>query len=435
MPTVERPVDVTVVGCGIAGMAASIHLVKAGMTVLCVGPDISESTAVGESLDWSAPALLKALELPMERLIEEEIATYKRHVTLQLRDGSEQHYVPADWLGRFPFHLELRTLHVDRTRLNNALRNVALTHGVQLLHDRVANVDMDGKRVTAVNTVKGERISSRWFIDASGSAASLFPRAFHLPSYEYGPRKTAVWAYFPVSESVEGTTLYTDGVKQPYMEWVWEIPIHSKTVSVGYVSTGDAMKMKRQQGESVEEIFRAELQRFSRFASLLQSSDTISPAVTSFRCRVHGNVAGPNWLIVGESASMVDPMTSNGVTAALRHADEGASLLIKYRDRQRLPFLAAAMYSRRVEGLARFFNCCIEKVVYDWPVRNYIGVLNAGDVYTVPAWSLNSLYARLSPRGVISTLLFDCVLHLFRACATLLHHFCKQESISSEVQR
>jgi flavin-dependent dehydrogenase len=432
---IERPVEVTVIGCGMAGIAASIHLVKAGMEVLCVGPDISESPAVGESLDWSAPALLKALGLPMERLIEEEIATYKRHVTLQLCDGSEQHYVPSDWLGRFPFNLELRTLHVDRTRLNNALRNIALMHGVKFLYEKVANVERDGRRVTAVNTVKGDRISSRWYIDASGSGARLFPRAFNLPSYEYGPRKTAVWAYFPVPESVEGTSLYTNGVKQPYMEWVWEIPIHSKTISVGYVSTGDVMKAKRQQGQSVEDIYRAELNRFPRFASLLESANTISPVVTSFRCCVHGNVAGPNWLIVGESASMVDPMTSNGVTAALRHSDEAASLLIKYRDRQRLPSLATAMYSRRVKGLARFFNCGIEKVVYDSPVRNQIGVLNAGDVYTIPAWSLNSLYARLSPRGVFSTLLFSCVLNLFRACANLLHYVCKQDPISYEVPR
>ena len=81
----------------------------------------------------------------------------------------------------------------------------------------------------AVNTQLGNRISSPWFIDASGSAASLFARAFRLPAYESGPRKVAIWGYFPVTTPVEGTTLYAEGVKPAYMEWVWEIPINPDT--------------------------------------------------------------------------------------------------------------------------------------------------------------------------------------------------------------
>jgi flavin-dependent dehydrogenase len=413
-------------------MAASIHLARAGMQVLCVEPDSDDNHAVGESLDWSAPALLRGLGLPMERLIAEEIATYKRHVTLQLFDGSQQHYVPSPWLARPPFNIELRTLHVDRSRLNRALREIVLGHGVQLLPDKVTNVDVQQRRVIAVSTAQGEQIVSPWFIDASGSAANLFPRAFQLPFHEYGPRKTAMWSHFAVPDSVEGTNLYADGVEPPYMEWIWEIPIHSKTISVGYVTTGDVMKAKRQQGLSVEDIFKTQLGRFPRFAPLLQTAETISPFVTSFRCRVHSNVAGPNWLVVGESASMVDPMTSNGVTAALRHAAEASSLIVQSRHRCQLPSLAAAMYSRRVESVAKFFNCGIEKVLYDSPVRNYIGVLNAGDVYTVPAWSLNLIYARLRPRGVVATLMFDCLLSLFRASASVLHRFCKRQEASFE---
>ena len=58
-------VDVTVIGSGIAGMAASIHLAEAGLRVLCIEADPVDSDPVGESLDWSAPDLLKALGLPM----------------------------------------------------------------------------------------------------------------------------------------------------------------------------------------------------------------------------------------------------------------------------------------------------------------------------------------------------------------------------------
>ena len=262
--------DVTVIGGGLAGMAAAIHLSKAGLRVLCIEPDLADTDSIGESLDWSAPALLDALGLTMEQLIAEKIATYKRHVTLKLGDGCDRSYVPGEWLGRPPFNVELRTLHVDRSQLNRRLREIVVSQGVTFLPDRVVAVETDGRRVTAVSTQHGNRICSPWFIDASGSAASLFARAFHLPAYESGPRKVAIWSYFPITTPSEGTTLYADGVKPPYMEWVWEIPINPNTISVGYVATGETIKAQRQKGRTVEEILREKLGRFPRFESLLR---------------------------------------------------------------------------------------------------------------------------------------------------------------------
>jgi flavin-dependent dehydrogenase len=358
-------IDVTVIGGGLAGMAASIHLSKAGMRVLCIEPDAADTGSVGESLDWSAPALLSALGLTMDELITEKIATYKRHVTLKLGDGCDRSYVPGEWLGRPRFNVELRTLHVDRSQLNQLLRRMVVAQGVTFLQDKVISVETDGRRVAAVNTQLGNRISSPWFIDASGAAASLFARAFRLPAYESGPRKVAIWGYFPITTPSEGTTLYADGVKPPYMEWVWEIPINPNTISVGYVAIGETIKAQRQEGQTVEEILREKLGRFPRFASLLESVPAISPSVTSFACRMHGAVAGPNWLIAGEAAAMVDPMTSNGVTAALRHASEASRLIVESRHRHKIPYLAAAMYSRRTLGLAKFFNRGIERVIYE----------------------------------------------------------------------
>jgi menaquinone-9 beta-reductase len=421
----ENAIDVTVIGGGLAGMAASIHLSRGGLRVLCIEPDAADTDSVGESLDWSAPGLLDVLGLTMDQLIAEKIATYKRHVTLKLGDGIDRSYVPGEWLGRPPFNVELRTLHVDRRQLNRLLRKMVLSEGVILLQDKVVSVETNGRRVKAVSTQLGNKISSPWFIDASGGAASLFARTFHLPVYESGPRKVAIWGYFPVTEPSEGTTLYADGVKPPYMEWIWEIPINPDTLSVGYVATGESIKAQRQEGQTVEDILRGKLCRFPRFESLLQAVPAISPSVTSFVCRMHGRVAGPNWVIAGEAATMVDPMTANGVTAALRHASEGSRLIIESRHRRRIPYLRAAMYSRRVLSLAMFFNRGIERVIYESPIRNRIGVLQAGDVYTVPAWSFNSVYSRFRPYGVFKTLLFGWLLDLSRLVEYVFYRFCK----------
>jgi hypothetical protein len=123
-------------------------------------------------------------------------------------------------------------------------------------------------------------------------------------------------------------------------------------------------------------------------------------------------------------------MTSNGVTTALRHAAEASRLIVRYRDRVRIPRLPAAMYSQRVLSLARFFNSGIESVLYDWPVRNRIGVFNAGDVYTIPAWSMNVVYSRLGPQGFIKTTLFRLLLASLRYSLGGFHWFCKRSQNS-----
>jgi menaquinone-9 beta-reductase len=417
--------DVTVVGGGLAGKAASMQLARAGLKVVCIEPEQSLRPPVGESLDWSAPELLNALGLPMSDLISARTATWKRHVTVKLRDGASAHYVPSAWLAGAPFHIELRTLHVDRLRLDRQLLEMTLASGVNLVRDKVVGVERTGRNISSVRTAGGARVSSSWFIDASGFGTCLLAREFNLPAIHSGPPKVAMWNYFPVSESVEGTTLYLDPVPAEYLDWIWEIPVSPNMVSVGYAATGAAIKAKRERGASVEDIFREQLMKFPRFEPLLQKGVLNPTNVTSFRSRVQIGVAGPNWLIAGEAAAMVDPITSNGVTAALRHAAEASSLILKYRRQGKLPVSARLSYSRRILQMAKFFNGGIEKIVYETPVRNRIGVQRAGTVYTSPAWSMNVVYARMKPRGIISTFLLGLFLGAFRASAWLFYQLCR----------
>jgi menaquinone-9 beta-reductase len=122
---------------------------------------------------------------------------------------------------------------------------------------------------------------------------------------------------------------------------------------------------------------------------------------------------------------MVDPMTSNGVTAALRHAAEASALIIRSGKRRQLPRLARRMYSKRIVDLGRFFNCGIERTIYDPAIRNRVGVLNAGRAYTIAAWSLNAAYSRLRPEGAVSTVMFGFVLNLFRAASVVYWALCR----------
>jgi flavin-dependent dehydrogenase len=358
--------------------------------------------------------------------VNEGIATWKKHVTLQLLDGRSEQYSPSPWLSRAPFHVELRTLHVDRVRLDNQLLNLAIAQGVQVIRDKVVAVERQGNKILSVKTGAGSTFAAHWFIDSSGFTAPVLAREFNLPAIEFGPPKVALWTYFTVKQSVEGTTLYMDPYPSKYLDWVWEIPINPDTVSVGYVTTGAAIKVKREQGLSVDEIFHEQLKKHPHFVPML-TAVAISPLnVTSFRCRVHERVAGPNWMIAGEAASMVDPITANGVTAALRHAAEAASLILKFRKRGEVPALSRALYSSRILQFAKFFNSGIERIVYEPSVRNRIGLQQAGMLYTSPAWTMNLLYSRLKPRGMVSTFFFSSVIGLFRCSAWAFYQICRK---------
>src|SRR3984885_6711578 len=418
--------DVTVIGGGLAGKAASLQLRRAGLRVICIAPEESMREPVGESLDWSAPELLSALGLPMDGLIGAQMATWKRHVTVKLRDGTSADYVPSAWLAGAPFHIELRTLHVDRLRLDRELLKMTVGSGVTLVRDEVVGVEKNGRNISSVRTAGGARFSSPWFVDASGFATCLLAREFDLPALHSGPAKVGMWNYFPVSEAIEGTTLYFDPMPAEYLDWIWEIPISPNLVSVGYVATGAAIKAKRECGSSVEDIFREQLMKFPRFEPLLREAVLNPTNVTSFRSRVQIGVAGPNWLIAGEAAAMLDPITANGVTAALRHAAEASSLILKYRKQGKLPLRARVCYSSRILQMAKFFNGGIEKIVYEPPVRNRLGVRRSGTVYTSPAWSMNVVYARMKPRGVVSTFLLGLFLGGFRASAWMFYQLCKR---------
>src|ERR1700691_476418 len=211
--------DVTVIGGGLAGKAASLQLARAGLRVICLEPEESIRQPVGESLDWSAPELLRALGLPMDYLIAAQMATWKRHVTVKLRDGSSAQYVPSAWLAGKPLHLELRTLHVNRLRLDRELLKMTIDSGVELVRGKVVAVERNGRNISSVRTAGGARFSSPWFIDASGFATCLLARELQLPALQSGPAKDAVWNYFPVSQPIDRTTLFFGPLPAEYLDW------------------------------------------------------------------------------------------------------------------------------------------------------------------------------------------------------------------------
>ena len=402
--------SVAVIGAGVGGLAASIQLRRAGLRVVCIEPEPFPHDRLGESLDWSSPKLLARLGVSKESLIRDRVATYKRNIQIVSNGHPAFFGQPEEWFRRWPLRFEVVTLHVDRVAMDQRLFDVAEEVGVEFLWDRVVDIELDGDRVSSLKLAGGQEVNASWFIDASGRTTRLFARKFKIHKVDYGRTKVCLWTYFTTPPHNEGTTLYGDSYVDEYLAWIWEIPISPEVTSVGCTLTAEFVKQQRQKGKQVHEIMRDQLAGFSRFVDLMDRQPSFDVRSTSYRSYVYDNACGRNWLIVGEAASLPDPLTANGVTAALRHAYEGSTLILESLERAQFTARQRWIYNTNLSRMGHVFNHSIETSVYEWPIRLGLGVVPAQKVYTAFSYTINALYARLMPRGWISMLLFGLLL-------------------------
>ncbi|MDF3284121.1 MULTISPECIES: geranylgeranyl reductase family protein [unclassified Gordonia (in: high G+C Gram-positive bacteria)] len=322
VPPVEVPdaADVLVVGAGPAGSAAAAYAASAGHQVVLVDAAVfPRDKTCGDGLTPRAVAELDRLGLG--HLLD----TRPRLDGLQLNGWGRSVFVP--WpSGRFPGYGSA----VARLELDDAIREFALERGARMVSGaKAVDVERAGDRISAVvaDTADGRRtIRVGQVIVADGVRSGLgkiLGRQWHRDT-AYG---VAARAYVPsprADATVMGSHLELrgpDGELLPGYGWVFPLGEGLLNVGVGALATS-----KRPAHMALRPI----LEHYSHMVAdewqITGEPVRIASALLPMGGAV-SNVAGRNWMLIGDAAACVNPLNGEGIDYALETARLAVDLL------------------------------------------------------------------------------------------------------------
>jgi flavin-dependent dehydrogenase len=203
--------------------------------------------------------------------------------------------------------------HVDRRHFDGLLLSLAERAGaVVRSNHRAPRVALE---VGAVEHDGGVS-SARFVIDASGRAGLLARqiKRFWDPRYRTIAlcgmlRANAPWPVDPHHTLAE---FFETG-------WARSVPLAPDRREVSFLLDTGAVH------GSLESAFQAQFERAPHFRTLFAGSALECPPFSRDASPYYSDrYAGPNWMLTGDAASFADPITSSGLTKALRSAWTGA---------------------------------------------------------------------------------------------------------------
>lgn len=394
---------VAIVGGGLAGLVMALGASRTGHDVIVVDDTERSRSTLGETLEFSANDFLRRLGLEPNELMSLGIGLEKNNVVIQRCDAADFEIWPPDWFSRPPFWVRNEAIHINRGAFDDHLRQLCRDRGVEFLDTRVSRVvtTEDDRSVRWLETQDGTRIDATWYVDATGRQSRLFARTFGIERRDEGEQRMAWFAHVQSPGPIEDfTRLAFSTNRSADLEWSWSIPIAPDTLSVGTV-------------QPVAEADRSVLARH-----FVQPADPATAHSATFTPFTHAQVSGENWMMIGDAAGMVDAVTSNGVTAALRTA-ESATGLVATEPGSRTARQAASRHYHAATRMIRANNRVSARTLHSHGLRRIIGLRLAVFVFAISNVLSNATYVRLRRFGPVGLLLHRAPLALARAIAAV----------------
>ena len=320
--------DVLVVGAGPAGSAAATWAARSGFEVLLVdAAEFPRDKPCGDGLTPRAVAELQSLGMA------EWLAERPRNNGVRMYGFGSMHEVP--WNGP---HLPIWGSAAARTELDDAIRRNAMAAGAQFR----SGLRAQGVRLGSAGSVQAVQfdangapveINCKRLIVADGVRSQLgriLGRIWHRTTV-YG---VAARAYVQSGRHddpwITSHLELRDASNALLSGYGWIFPLGNGSVNIG---VGTLATEKRPADVKLKQLlqFYVDQQR----ASWQLGSDVMLPSSAMLPMGgAVSNVAGPNWMLIGDAAACVNPLNGEGIDYGLETGRLAVELLHEHDYRE-----------------------------------------------------------------------------------------------------